>query len=59
VGSLEEFAAVRADEEPSFENAVGQDSLTRFDRPNQNRGRKKNRNKRRNQKKTKGPAKNA
>ena len=57
VKSLEEFAASRVEEEaPDFENPVGQDSLTRFDRP-KGRNRGKKRNKRRNPNK-KGQAKN-
>ncbi|WP_394747927.1 PSP1 domain-containing protein [Spongiimicrobium salis] len=61
VASLEEYAAdniVR--EETVFENVVGQDSLTRFDRPKQHKRRNRNKNKnkkRRNNKKR--PAKNA
>jgi len=56
VNSLEEFAATRVEEEvPDFENPVGQDSLTRFDRP-KGRNRGKKRNKRRNPNK-KGQAK--
>ena len=59
VASLEEYAADNIQEERSvFENVVGQDSLTRFDRPKNNRKRNKNKNKkRRNQRKR--PAKNA
>ncbi|MEK6152779.1 regulatory iron-sulfur-containing complex subunit RicT [Flavobacteriaceae bacterium 3-367] len=59
VASLEEYAADNIQEERSvFENVVGQDSLTRFDRPKNTRKRNKNKNKkRRNQRKR--PAKNA
>ena len=51
VESLEEFAADNVGEEkPVFENVVGQDSLTRFDRPkgkkNNNRKKKRRNNKR-------------
>ena len=51
VESLEEFAADNvAEEKPVFENVVGQDSLTRFDRPkgkkNNNRKKKRRNNKR-------------
>lgn len=57
VASLEEYAADNIQEERSaFENVVGQDSLTRFDRPKNKRKRNKNK-KRRNQRKR--PAKNA
>ncbi len=49
--SLEEYAAENLqNEEVTFENPVGQDSLTRFDRPKGKRGRKK-RKKRGNNKK--------
>ena len=51
VASLEEFAAENAREETLlFENSVGQDSLTRFDKPRKSRGRKR-RKPRRNRKK--------
>lgn len=55
VASLEEYNVVQPKEEkPVFENVVGQDSLTRFDRPkNKNRNRNK---KRKNN--SKRPAKN-
>lgn len=44
VASLEEFAMENASSENLlFENAVGQDSLTRFDRPKRSRNRKKRR----------------
>ena len=59
VASLEEYAVdniVR--EETVFENVVGQDSLTRFDRPKQNKRRNRNKNKKRRNNK-KRPAKNA
>ncbi len=49
IASLEEYAAENVrDEELIFENAVGQDSLTRFDRPkrrNKRNKRRKNKNK--------------
>ncbi len=57
VGSLEEFEVVlqMEEEKPDFNNVVGQDSLTRFDKPNKPN---KRRNKKR--KKRKGnPSKNA
>ncbi len=59
VASLEEYTANNyVKEEKVFENAVGQDSLTRFDRPNKsknrNRKRNKNRNRSRNQKGNQG-----
>ena len=51
VASLEEFAAENARESTLlFENSVGQDSLTRFDKPRKSRGRKR-RKPRRNRKK--------
>lgn len=57
IASLEEYAADNIrDEELVFENVVGQDSLTRFDRPRR-RGKKNNNQKRR--KNRKRPAKNA
>ena len=57
VPSLEEYAADNLQEqEMVFENVVGQDSLTRFDRPKGNRKNRKNK-KRRNYKKR--PARNA
>ncbi|MDG1571425.1 regulatory iron-sulfur-containing complex subunit RicT [Robiginitalea sp. M366] len=59
VNSLEEYASQNySAEEVTFENAVGQDSLTRFDRPKNNRRRKKGRKKRRNPS-PKGKVKNA
>lgn len=59
VASLEEFATSRIEEvEPIFENPVGQDSLTRFDRPKGRNNRSKKRNKRR-RPNQKGPSKNA
>ncbi len=59
VASLEEYAAENSTaEELVFENVVGQDSLTRFDRPKPKSGKKGNKShKRRNNKKR--PAKNA
>lgn len=60
VAGLEEFAVKLVEEEPDFENPVGQDSLTRFDNPNKGGGgKRKNRSKKRNQKRNKGQAKNA
>ncbi len=64
IASLEEYAAdnevVGVEKEKVFENVVGQDSLTRFDKPKQKRNRNKGKNqnnKRRNNKKR--PANNA
>lgn len=58
IQSLEEYASQNFVEESlTFENPVGQDSLTRFDRP-KGRRRKKNRKKRRNPS-NKGNVKNA
>jgi cell fate regulator YaaT (PSP1 superfamily) len=52
VQSLEEYASENySDKEITFENPVGQDSLTRFDRPKTNR-RNKRRNKGNNRKRT-------
>ena len=57
VASLEEFAVENIEEEKLiFENVVGQDSLTRFDRPKR-RNKGNNNKKRRNNRKR--PAKNA
>ena len=57
VGSLEEFEVVlqMQEEKPDFNNVVGQDSLTRFDRPSRP---KKKRNKKR-KKPRSNPSKNA
>ncbi|MFZ0490826.1 MAG: hypothetical protein WAM00_11315, partial [Salegentibacter sp.] len=57
VGSLEEFEAVLQieEEKPDFNNVVGQDSLTRFDKP---KSQNKRRNKKRKKRKGK-PSKNA
>ena len=53
VQSLEEYASENyADAEITFENAVGQDSLTRFDRPKSKRRKNKRRNKGNNRKRT-------
>jgi len=55
VASLEEYTADNfVKEEKEFENAVGQDSLTRFDRPKKSKGRNRKRNKNRNRKRSKG-----
>ncbi len=52
IQSLEEFSSENlAGKEVAFENPVGQDSLTRFDRPRNKRGSKKRRNKGNNRKK--------
>ena len=51
VMSLEEYAADNTrDDSLIFENAVGQDSLTRFDKPRRKRKKKKGRNQRNNRK---------
>jgi len=51
VGSLEQYAVENLNEDKMvFENTVGQDSLTRFDRPRQNKKRNKNRKGRKNKK---------
>jgi hypothetical protein len=57
VASLEDFVHEVKTEAPEkvFENVVGQDSLSRFDRPKK----KKNRNKSRSKKNTNKPKKNA
>ena len=58
VESLEDYASELIEEaKVDFENVVGQDSLTRFDKPKSNNRRKKNRGKNtnRNQKNTKKP----
>lgn len=53
VGSLEQYAVDNVDEEKMvFENAVGQDSLTRFDKPRHSKKRSKNRKGRKNKKST-------
>jgi cell fate regulator YaaT (PSP1 superfamily) len=64
VASLEEYAAeLIEDTKVEFENVVGQDSLTRFDRPKgsnkrrSNNNRKRNRNKNRNRRKPQNNAK--
>ena len=59
VASLEEYAAeLITDTKVEFGNVVGQDSLTRFDKPQKSRKRSKNRRKKGNYRK-KGPKKNA
>ena len=58
VENLEDYASELIEEaKVDFENVVGQDSLTRFDKPKSNNRRKKNRSKNtnRNQKNTKKP----
>ncbi|WBL25616.1 PSP1 domain-containing protein [Zunongwangia sp. HGR-M22] len=59
IGSLEEFEVVlqMEEEKPDFNNVVGQDSLTRFDKPQQ--GKKKRRNKKRRKKNNPSSSKNA
>jgi len=57
VGSLEEFEVqLQLEEKPDFNNVVGQDSLTRFDRPKGQH--KKHKSKKRKKRKGK-PSKNA
>ena len=57
VGSLEEFEVqLQIEEKPDFNNVVGQDSLTRFDKPKGQQ--KKNKSKKRRKRKGK-PSKNA
>ncbi len=52
VASLEEYAAdIIVEDKVVFENVVGQDSLTRFDRPKRRNSRNKNKNRRNNRKK--------
>jgi len=61
VASLEEYAFENiVEDKVVFENVVGQDSLTRFDRPKKSRNRNKNRNRnrRRGNKKQQGNANN-
>ncbi|MGB5553879.1 MAG: regulatory iron-sulfur-containing complex subunit RicT [Flavobacteriaceae bacterium] len=58
VASLEEYAVENiVEEKVVFENVVGQDSLTRFDRakPSKNRNKNKNRNRNRNKGNNKNP----
>jgi hypothetical protein len=51
VGSLEQYAVDNLNEDKIvFENTVGHDSLTRFDKPRQNKKRNKNRKGRKNNK---------
>jgi len=53
VASLEDYTTELVEEEAvEFENVVGQDSLTRFDKPKQKKGRKKPHQKRKPQNKT-------
>ena len=57
VASLEEYTANNVQEEKVvFENVVGQDSLTRFDKPKSRKSRNRNKKRRNNKKR---PAKNA
>ncbi|MEZ7494545.1 regulatory iron-sulfur-containing complex subunit RicT [Leeuwenhoekiella aequorea] len=59
VASLEEYAAeLLSDTKVDFGNVVGQDSLTRFDKPKPTRKKSKNRRKKSNYRK-KGPSNNA
>ena len=58
VASLEEYATVLIeDNKTTFENVVGQDSLTRFDGPKRKKKRKNNRNRKKRQNNTRGNAK--
>ncbi len=51
VASIEEYASdLIIDTKTEFENVVGQDSLTRFDRPKGNKKRRNNKNRKRNNK---------
>ncbi|QLE01206.1 hypothetical protein HX109_06365 [Galbibacter sp. BG1] len=60
VASLEEYALdLSQDTKTEFENVVGQDSLTRFDKPRNSRGRNKKKKKRTNNNKRKRTNKNA
>ena len=56
VDNLEDFAEelMVTSKEAQFENVVGQDSLTRFDRPKKKNNRRKKRNNRNNKKKRSG-----
>ena len=58
IGSLEEFEVIlqMEEEQPDFNNVVGQDSLTRFDKPH---SKKKRRNKKRRKKTKPSSSKNA
>jgi len=58
VASLEEYAAILIeDNKTTFENVVGQDSLTRFDGPKRKKKRKNNRNRKKRQNNTRSNAK--
>lgn len=58
VASLEEYASEHIDDTKiEYENVVGQDSLTRFDRPKGRRKRKSSRNRKRNNRKSSSNAK--
>lgn len=58
VASLEEYAAVLIEEDKTtFENVVGQDSLTRFDGPKTKKKRRNNRNRKKRQNNTRSNAK--
>ena len=58
VASLEEYAAELIEEaKTTFENVVGQDSLTRFDSPKRNKKRRNNRNKKKRYNKPRNNAK--
>ena len=60
VASLEEYAAeLITDTKVDFGNVVGQDSLTRFDKPKSSKKRSKNRRKKGNYRKKRGPKKDA
>ena len=58
VASIEEFIEeIVIPDTELFSNVVGQDSLTRFDRPKQNRNNRRNKGKGQNQNKAKGQSK--
>jgi len=57
VGSLEEYALdlqLEEDDKKSFNNGIGEDSLTRFDKPKQHHKRRNNKSKNKKRKKYKG-----
>jgi hypothetical protein len=57
VGSLEEYALdlqLEEDDKKSFNNGIGEDSLTRFDKPKQQHKRRNNKSKNKKRKKYKG-----
>ena len=59
ISCLEDFEEEeQVSESKIFENVVGQDSLTRFDKPKSKNNRKRNKNKNRNQNTNKKPNQN-